>query len=159
MLGFSGWSFNVRFMTHLCHFLHNSLNSNSPYKRDCIQCWEEDSNNSFVLYVSCKYYERLQKTRKTLFNKTKVMHMIEKGWKGLSCHHTCWVHNKDGLHLSRKNKGSVFSCLTFSSKLQPKHIKTFYVLLLVLDLTLFGRKKKYLSKPRDSKVNENGVIY
>ena len=42
----------------------------------------------------------------------------------LSCHHTCWVH-KDGLHLSRKNKGSVFSCLTFSSKLQPKHIKLF----------------------------------
>ena len=25
----------------------------------------------------------------------------------------------------KKNKGSVFSCLTFSSKLQPKHIKLF----------------------------------
>ena len=155
MLGFSGWSFNVRFMTHLCHFLHNSLNSNSPYKRVCIQCWEEDSNTSFVGYILLIIKWIQQKNMRIYLSLNKSDPHDRKRMKGtLSCHHTCWVH-KDGLHLSRKTK-EVCSLVLLSHQNFNPNTLNFLFLLLILDITPFV--KEWVSLWRLSKVKENGIV-
>ena len=74
----------------------------------------------------------------------------------LSCHHTCWVH-KDGLHLSRKNKGSVFSCLTFSSKLQPTNTLNFFVFVVGTRYYTIW-KKEWASLKKISKIKEHDSL-
>ena len=98
-----------------------------------------------------------KKIGRYIYYKTNARHMIKKGMKGtLSCHHTCWVH-KDGLHLSRKNKGSVFSCLTFSSKLQPTNTLNFFVFVVGTRYYTIW-KKQWVSFKKISKIKEHDSL-